>query len=183
MEQYETAKIKTARLSLRPFAPNDQGNLFTLYGNPQVMEIRKIGTQTRKQCDQRLEIIIDQWRRKGFGYWALFDSQSGEFIGDCGLREDPPNPLYSETEGVALSYGLIPDHWGMGLTTEAVRAVLDYSYTNLDLDEIYAMTQKDNLASMRILEKFNFQVLFDFNLDERVISRTRLSRSDWENSD
>lgn len=180
MEQEELAELKTARLSLRPFTRDDQNNLFTLYGDPQVMEIRKIGTQTREQSDQWLEIILDQWRRRGFGYWAIFEQQSGEFIGDCGLREDPPNPLYSESEGVALSYGLIPDYWGKGLITEAARAVLNYGFSELGFDEVYAMSKMSNPSSLHILKKFGFIHCFDFNMDESRIRRTRLSRSDWE---
>ena len=183
MEHHEGSELKTARLSLRPLTQNDQNNLFTLYGNPQVMEIRKIGTQTREESDQRLEIILDQWQRRGYGYWAVFESQSREFIGDCGLREDPPNPLYSETEGVTLSYGLIPDYWGQGLTTEAARAVLDYGFSEKGFDEVYAMSQKNNQASMRILEKLNFKFCLEFDMDGKTISRSRLSRSDWEKWD
>ena len=183
MEQFEEAIINTARLSLRPFTKNDQNNLFTLYGDPQVMEIRKIGTQTREESDQRLEVIVDQWRRRGFGYWAIIDQQSGDFIGDCGLREDPPNPLYSQTEGIALSYGLIPDYWGQGLASEAARAVLDYGFSEKGLAEVYAMSQKNNNASIHILKKLGFKHCIDFIMDEKVISRTLLSRSDWEKWD
>jgi ribosomal-protein-alanine N-acetyltransferase len=183
MEEYEAARIETARLSLRPFAHNDQDILFTLYGNPRVMGIRKIGTQTREKSDQRLEIMVDQWRRKGFGYWAIFETQSGEFIGDCGLRADAPNPLYSDTEGVALSYGLIPDYWGRGFTTEAARAILNYGFPENGFDEVYAMSQKENMASMRILEKLGFEYCFEFIMKGQGISRTRLSRTDWEKWD
>lgn len=183
MEQSGQAELETARLTLRPLTRCDEDNLFTLYGDPRVMEIRRIGTQTREESDQRLQAHLDQWRRRGFGSWAVFHQQNGEFIGDCGFRENLHGSNDSEMQEIALSYGLTPEYWGKGLTTEAARAVLDYGFSELGFDAVYAMSENDNRASLRILEKLGFIYCCDFKLGEKVVKRTRLSRTDWEKWD
>lgn len=56
-----------------------------------------------------------------------------------------------------LGYWLKEDHWGQGLMSEAVRAVLKYGFTNLELHLISANCYPHNLRSQRVLEKNRFQ--------------------------
>ncbi|KKJ78155.1 hypothetical protein WH95_02060 [Kiloniella litopenaei] len=161
--------LTSERLFLRPFTVEDGDLLFRLYGNKDVMAIRKIGTQSRQGSDSQLAIITDHWQRRGFGLWAVFDRDSGTFMGECGLREE------NETDDkVELSYGLLPEFWGGGLATEAAATVLDFGIKALGMKQIYAFAQKKNTASLHILSKFGFQHEFDFDEDGDVITRTVL---------
>ncbi len=161
--------LNSERLSLRPFTEDDGDRLFLLYGNTDVMAIRKIGTQTRAGSDGQLEIILNHWTRRGFGLWAVFDRQSDVFMGECGLREENEND-----DMVELSYGLLPQFWGGGLATEAATIVLDFGVKNLGLREIHAFAQKKNQASLHILGKLGFKHECDFDEDGDVITRTVL---------
>ena len=163
-------KILTSeRLSLRPFTAEDGDKLFQLYGDPDVMAIRKIGTQSRAGSDAQLEIITDHWQRRGFGLWAVYDLETDSFMGECGLREENP-----QEDKIELSYGLLPRFWGGGLGTEAARTVLDYGLTELGLKEIYGFAQKKNQASIHILTKLGFKHECDFDDNGDVITRTVL---------
>ncbi len=169
-ENVFSGKILTSeRLVLRPFSSADGDILFQLYGNDQVMAIRKIGTQTRQGSDAQLAIITDHWRRRGFGLWAVFNRDTNLFMGECGLREE------NETgDMVELSYGLLPEFWGGGLATEAATAVLDFGIQTLGMKKIHAFAQKKNAASLHILSKFGFQHECDFDEDGEMITRTVL---------
>ncbi|WP_120497279.1 GNAT family N-acetyltransferase [Kiloniella sp. EL199] len=161
--------LVTERLTLRPFSSKDGDILFQLYGNAQVMAIRKIGTQTPQGSDKQLGIITDHWLRRGFGLWAVFDREQNVFMGECGLREE------NETdEIVELSYGLLPEFWGGGLATEAVMAVLAFGKETLGMKKIHAYAQKKNAVSLHILSKFGFQHEYDFDEDGEMITRTIL---------
>jgi RimJ/RimL family protein N-acetyltransferase len=80
----------------------------------------------------------------------LITLADGTLIGTCGL---------AMTDGPAheLGYWLGVPFWGKGFATEAVRAVIDYAFTELEHDALQAGARVTNPASRRILEKCGFQ--------------------------
>ena len=85
--------------------------------------------------------------------WLICLADTGEPIGDCGIHIDVKNRRGS------LGYLLRPDHWGRGLITEAVGAVIDHCFTQLKppIIRIEADHYPENPASGRVLEKLGFQ--------------------------
>lgn len=73
--------------------------------------------------------------------------RSGEPVGICGVlrREglDAPD----------LGYAILERHAGNGYATEAARATLAHARDDLGLSRVLAITDEDNLASQRVLEK------------------------------
>lgn len=78
-----------------------------------------------------------------------------------------------------------PD-WTTG-STEGAKAVLDYAFTTLRLDEIISFTVESNLASRRVMEKiglhhdpkddFNHPKLLGHKLERHVLYR--LNRTEY----
>lgn len=56
-----------------------------------------------------------------------------------------------------LGYWLGIPYWGNGYATEAVRAVIDYAFDDLEHDALQAGARVTNPASRRVLEKCGFQ--------------------------
>jgi ribosomal-protein-alanine N-acetyltransferase len=166
--------LNTARLTLRPFNERDGANIFTLYGDPEVMTIRKIGPQTRDQCDVQLEMILEHWSRRGFGLWAVMNRETGAFMGECGLRE-----LHPKSEEIELSYGLTPEFWGKGFASEMAPAALNYGFSCLGLGVIYGLAKKHNHASLHILKKLGFRHQSEFGGDENTVVRSILTKDVW----
>jgi RimJ/RimL family protein N-acetyltransferase len=80
----------------------------------------------------------------------LITLASGAIIGACGLEmRDPPVP--------ELGYWLGVPHWGKGYATEAVRALIDHAFTDLDHEALNAGARVTNPSSRRVLEKCGFQ--------------------------
>jgi RimJ/RimL family protein N-acetyltransferase len=75
---------------------------------------------------------------------------SGAIIGACGLE-------LRDGTGPELGYWLGVPHWGKGYATEAVRALIDHAFTDLDLEALHAGARVTNPASRRVLEKCGFQ--------------------------
>jgi ribosomal-protein-alanine N-acetyltransferase len=65
---------------------------------------------------------------------------------------------------VEVSYELLPDSWGKGYATEAVRAVLGHALTELALPRVIAETQTANAPSRRLLERLGMSL-------ERTVER------------
>ncbi|NWG24588.1 MAG: GNAT family N-acetyltransferase [Pseudorhodoplanes sp.] len=76
--------------------------------------------------------------------------RDGTIIGACGLAmQDEAAP--------DVGYWLGVKYWGQGFATEAVRAVIDFAFTDLDHEALSAGARVTNPASRRILEKCGFQ--------------------------
>lgn len=56
-----------------------------------------------------------------------------------------------------LGYAISEKHWGKGIMTEAVKAVIKYGFENLKLDLISAYTYPFNTRSKKVLEKNGFK--------------------------
>jgi RimJ/RimL family protein N-acetyltransferase len=86
-------------------------------------------------------------RRDGDVCFAI--THGDALIGVCGLdpREEAPE----------LGYWLGARYWGRGYATEAVRAVVDYAFGDLEHETLLAGARVSNPASRRVLEKCAFQ--------------------------
>jgi ribosomal-protein-alanine N-acetyltransferase len=137
---------------MRPFEAGDLAQLIPIYGDHDVMAIRKLGVQSPAQTETQLAGIMAHWQRHGFGIWALIDRDSGALLGECGLR------TWHEGGDVEISYGLAKIAWGRGLATEASFAALDFGFHIAGLEEIAAIAQATNKASHRVMEKLGMDL-------------------------
>jgi RimJ/RimL family protein N-acetyltransferase len=73
---------------------------------------------------------------------------TGELIGHVGL-----SPAYG---GVEIGYAIADAHQGLGLATQAVRAMTEWALARFGLDAIDGYVAAENVASCRVLEKAGF---------------------------
>ncbi len=72
----------------------------------------------------------------------------GKMIGTCGFTRFMPDHKAAE-----VGYVVNPAYWGQGIAPEAVRAVLQFGFTELHLHRIEARYMVGNDASRRVMEK------------------------------
>ncbi len=75
---------------------------------------------------------------------------SGEIIGSCGFARP------HGTKEIELGYLFGRKFWGKGFATEAASACLQFGFGKLDFREIIALTDLENTASQKVLEKIGF---------------------------
>lgn len=66
------------------------------------------------------------------------------------------NFQYNELKSCSVSYWLAEKHTNQGIGTSAVNLVCEYAFNELEVDEIDAVIQPENAASIRLVEKLNF---------------------------
>lgn len=71
----------------------------------------------------------------------------------------------TDAKAAALGFVLARAHWGLGLGSEAARAVLRYGFETLALEQMEAEAAARNSASLRILAKLGFKYVESF-IDE-----------------
>lgn len=84
--------------------------------------------------------------------FGVFLFSSDELIGIVTLTEVVRGPLQAGWVG----YYLDQAHNGRGYTTEAVRLVLSYAFSNLKLHRLEAGVMPHNAGSIKVLEKAGF---------------------------
>jgi len=146
--------LKTERLRLRTFRPDDIDALARWNADPRVMRYLAGAPMSRAQSQAALERYLAHWNRHGFGLWIAEDRATGEPVGRVGLsyhRTWPDDP--------EVGWALDPRRWGHGLATEAGAAAIRYGFEVLHLPRIVSITTEENLASRRVMEKLGLRFL------------------------
>ncbi|KAI0404344.1 acetyltransferase domain-containing protein [Xylaria palmicola] len=112
--------IRTARLLLRPLTRDDLGAFHGLRAQPAFMAESTLGKPDADVAET--QAALDDLARPGAEHlvFGLFLADTGELIGDGGVHTVRGSGLGWPEVG----YKLHPAHWGRGLATEAMRAVL-----------------------------------------------------------
>lgn len=142
-------ELRTRRLLLRPFGPEDEEALFWFLNEPRVRRYLCDDLPfPRERVQEQIALSQRNFRERGFGLFSLFQASApGTFIGFTGLG------CIDDGEEVEVWYALAPEHWGRGLATEAAEAMLHFGFGQLGLKEIWAGANLDNAASFRVMER------------------------------
>jgi RimJ/RimL family protein N-acetyltransferase len=175
--QIALAPLATERLVLRPPRPDDVGAVAALANDIRVAENTARIPYPYLLDDARAWIASTNTTPGDESY--LITLTDGALVGACGLhqvREDTPPEI---------AYWIGVSYWGLGYATEAVNAVIDHAFGELDYDILVAGARVSNPASRRILEKCGFQWT-DVGLyrirslaSSVPVDRFRLERSAW----
>lgn len=150
-----TDELETARLRLTPFAPEHVERLHTLWTDP---DVRRYLWDDEVIPLEKAERIVEESRRtfreQGFGLWALFPRAVADapappdrLLGFCGFRP------FEGGDQPELLYGILPEHWGKGLVTEACHAVIRHGFGACALCRIIAATDTPNQSSVRVMQR------------------------------
>lgn len=85
--------------------------------------------------------------------FAFAITADGKVIGSIGAFRQ--TNIHNKT--AELGYYIAEECWGKGITTEAVKQLCDYVFSDTDIIRIYAEPFAYNIASCRVLEKAGFQ--------------------------
>jgi len=80
--------------------------------------------------------------------WGIVLKKTGKIIGTCGFTTWFPTHYKGE-----IGYSLAQKFWNLGLTTEAVRIVIEFGFNTIKLNRIEARCRLDNPASERVMQK------------------------------
>ena len=84
--------------------------------------------------------------------FAIVQKLTSELIGVIGLIDI--NETHSRAE---MGYWIAKEYWNQGFATEAAQTVLDYAFTDLNLQRVYAHHFKRNPASGKVLIKIGME--------------------------
>ena len=147
--------LKTERLTLRQLVINDEQEIFTLRSDSEI----------NKYLDRQISNTIDDARnfinkvneninKNDSLYWAITLSDKNILVGTICLFG-----FSDENYKCEIGYELLTNFQGQGIMKEAVEKVIDYAFNTIKVKIIEASLHKDNLSSIKLLEKFSFRNL------------------------
>ncbi len=168
-------ELTTDRLVIRSFSPADVDAYAALVADPEVM--RFLGEPLDRQAARAY--VLDCMRREqagGISRYAVHGKADGSFYGFCGfkaLTEDYGGQVLKGSPWIDFGWRYRREVWRRGYGFEAAAAVYAYGKEALGLDEIEARAHRDNLGSLRIIEKLGFNWLNDYQTSLGVFRRYR----------
>jgi RimJ/RimL family protein N-acetyltransferase len=143
-------EIPTNRLRLRRWLPSDVEPFAAMNADPRVAEYLPTPL-SREDSEAFVARIQAHFEKHGFGLWAVEIPGVTPFAGFVGLAT--PRFEAHFTPAVEIGWRLGAEYWGRGYATEGARAVLEYGFDVLGLEEIVSMTVPANARSRRVMEK------------------------------
>jgi len=133
----------TGRLTLRPIAEGDLGDLVAMNGDPEVMAFIGPPMSPAEVAGELPSWVTGEG---DFGLWAgLVD---GGFAGVWFLSRDPDDPRAGE-----VGWRLPRSTWGQGYAVEGARALIGHAFGTLGLTRLWAETMAVNTRSRRVMER------------------------------
>jgi ribosomal-protein-alanine N-acetyltransferase len=146
--------LRTERLVLRPWRPEDRDPFAALNADPRVME-HLPSVLTRAESDAAVARYEAHFAEHDFGWFALELPGSAPFIGYVGLAH--PRFEAHFTPCVEIGWRIAAEHWRNGYATEAARACVELAFGPLNLTELVSFTAVGNAPSRRVMEKLGMR--------------------------
>ncbi len=116
---------------------------------------RKVSPDIREMVNRimlpRMERAVDD-NYLYHTFWIVVEKKSGVIVAELGFKGEP-----NRKAEIEIGYGTMPAHRGKGIMTEAVGGMIGWAKQQDEVDYILAETDENNIASIRILQKNNFQ--------------------------
>lgn len=154
--------IDTPRLTLRPWRESDARALYKYASDGRVSEMAMWPRHTSVEMSR--QVIADFFIPNPCTL-AMVLKETGEPVGCIGLV--PSGCEYFPPEGNEreVGYWIGLPYWGMGLTTEALVALVAFCKDSLGLDSLLITADARNRGSHRVAEKCGFVSVGDADCD------------------
>lgn len=182
MPQLKPTTLTTERLTLRWLTADDAAAQFALFSDPEVMRYWSSAPWTDlAQARAAIEQVLAEYRDGTSLRFAITLRDGGAMIGNIRLYD-----FFDQNRRCDIGYALVQAHWGQGYLAEAMAAVLDYGFAELNLNRVEADIDPRNAASQKLLERMSFEP--EGYMRERWIVNGEvcdtefygLLKSDWE---
>ena len=155
-------RFSTQRLVLRTITEHDAAEILGIRSNAEINQF--LHRNPPKNSYEALDFILSIKKKtinKEILFLGIASQNHPLLLGTICLWKFSKDRTTAE-----LGYELLPAYHGKGIMSEAVQFILNYGFKNLNLKKIDAFTNKNNLNSIKLLEKSKF-ILNENRTDEK----------------
>ncbi len=150
--------MRTERLLLREFRPEDLDGYAAMCADPEVMRYLSAdgAVLSREDAWRQMALFAGHWALRGYGMWVAEEVETRRFVGRVGLHYPEGWP------GREVGWALAREFWGRGLAHEAARAAIRHAFEELGWPEVVSLIHPANRRSIdlavRLGERFQRSV-------------------------
>jgi RimJ/RimL family protein N-acetyltransferase len=148
--------LTTDRLIMREFSLEDAPAVYAIFSRQDVNQwLHTALLQSLDDAETRIRERMGLFQNQMGFRWAITLRENPSLvIGSCGYFS-----VRRGTQTVEAGFDLHPEHWRKGIMTEALKAMIDYSFNEqalMPVHRIEALVHPANIASTHLLEKLDF---------------------------
>lgn len=173
-------QLETERLHLRALGMEDAPALLSIFSDRKVTQHYDLYPYTTlAEAEALIEFFTESFEVERSIRWGLERKADRILIGTCGFV------TLRRFRG-EIGYELGSAYWRKGYMREALTAILDFGFTELDLNRIEALVMLENRASAGLLHSLDFAeegVLRQYDFFKGAFHDMRLLallRQDWQ---
>lgn len=167
--------FKTDRLEVRHLVLSDIDNFIDLQSNPKVMHFVGSPAMSGQECEEDLQKLIRLYTEPGNGFriWGVYFN--AELIGTCALIQNE--------KGNEIGYRFREKFWKKGFGRELTAGLIDFVFTKLQLKDLWAEVDVENIGSVKIMDKFMKRIEKIWNETDNCWDyKYGLKKADYEKS-
>ena len=167
-----TAELRTKRLVLRRYRPEDAAALYRHLGSDPAM-YQYSGWNpyaTLEMAQETVNRFIESYEDEHSYGWVI--DVDGVLFGTIGAYD-------YEDDRIEVGFSIRRAGWGQGYATEALKKVLEYLTENEGISCVTAWCAAENIGSRRVLEKAGMKLVSAAE-DDLVVGEKRYERLFFE---
>ena len=147
--------LTTERMILRAWKQSD---LDDFYEYASVDGVGQMAGWNPHKSKEETQMILNSFMNHKKTFALVFE---GKVIGSLGIEEYDENshPELKNLKGRSIGYVLSKEYWGRGLMPEAVKAVIDYMFDDVNADFLLVSHFDWNKQSQRVIQKCGFSFI------------------------
>ena len=153
MAGFEQTILRCPRVTLRWLDEADAPFQLALHADPQVMHFINEPWTQLDEAHAAIEQAQAGYRDGSALVFGIELRETGQLIGNVNLHR-----FFEMNRRCEVGYALLPEHQGRGYVAEALTALIDYAFDELDLIRIEADINPRNTASARVVERLGFRM-------------------------
>ena len=150
MSNIGTQNINTERLFLRRINIDDAEIMFKGWASDRDVT-KYMRWKTHKDIEttkHAINLWVKEYESADTYRWGIVLKEKGELIGAIDIVS-----LNKDAQTAQIGYCISKKYWNKGITTEALKAVIDYMFSKTDIKKIESWHHVDNLASGKVMQK------------------------------
>ena len=141
---FETERLEVKKLSL-----DDLDDFYKLHRDPSVMEKIPAPVLNLEESKDKLVALVNAYEVEGhrLRIWGAFIKNTQHFCGLCAS-------IGMSDQSRDIGYRILKEYWGLGFGTELTAGLIRYLRTDSSIRFLTASVDKNNSASIKILDKY-----------------------------
>jgi len=143
--------LKNSKLCLRTFKESDLQHVYNGLSNTDVIKYYGVSYNSLESAKEQLRWFT-KLQEQGEGiWWSICSAGDNAFYGAIGF-----NNFSKQHLKVEIGFWLLPEFWGKGIISDAIKLVSYYAFNSLKANRIEAFVESENINSSMVLLKTGF---------------------------